>query len=64
MAKLSPIESEFATTEEAEAYDVWFRAKVQEALDSTRPKIPHDVVMAEMRALIESKKRDAADLGR
>jgi hypothetical protein len=64
MAKLSPIESEFATTEEAEAYDLWFRAKVQEALDEPGPGIPHDVVMAEMRALIESKKRDAADLGR
>ena len=64
MAKLSPIESEFATTEEAEAYDVWFRSKVQEALDEPGPGIPHDVVMAEMRALIESKKRDAADLGR
>lgn len=64
MAKLSPIESEFATTEEAEAYDVWFRAKVQEALDDPGPGIPHDVVMAQMRALIESKKRDAADLGR
>lgn len=63
MAKLSPIESEFATTEEAEAYDVWFRAKVQEALDEPGPGVPHDVVMAEMRALIESKKRDAADLG-
>lgn len=64
MAKLSPIESEFATTEEAEAYDLWFRAKVQEALDEPGPGIPHDVVMAEMRALIESKKRDAADLRR
>lgn len=64
MAKLSPIESEFATTEEAEAYDVWFRAKVQEALDDPSPDIPHEEVMAEMRALIESKKRDAVDLGR
>lgn len=64
MAKLSPIESEFATTEEAEAYDIWFRAKVQESLDDPGPFIPHDEVMAEMRALIESKKRDAAALGR
>lgn len=62
MAKLSPIESEFATTEEAEAYDVWFRAKVQAALDDPSPGIPHDQVMAEMRALIESKRRNAADL--
>jgi hypothetical protein len=30
MPELSPIES--GSTEEAEAYDVWFRAKVREAL--------------------------------
>jgi hypothetical protein len=53
MAKLSPIESEFATTEDAEAYDVWFRAKVEKAMTSTAPGIPHDQVMAEMRAVIE-----------
>lgn len=62
MAKLSPIESEFETTEEAEAYDAWFRAKVQEALDDPSPGIPHDQVMAEMRALIESKRRKATNL--
>ena len=64
MAKLSPIESEFETTEQAEEYDAWFRAKVQEALDNPGPFIPHDEVMAEMRSLIESKKRDPAALGR
>ena len=64
MAKLSPIESEFATTEEAEAYDVWFRAKVQEALDDPSPDVPHEEVMASMRAIIEQKKRDAAHLAR
>jgi hypothetical protein len=58
MAKLSPIESEFGSTEEAEAYDVWFRAKVQAAIDSDEPDIAHDQVMAEIRALIDSK-RDA-----
>ena len=62
MAKLSPIVSEFASTEEAEAYDVWFRAKVQRALDSKEPGIPHDEVMAEMRALIDSHRKNAADL--
>ena len=56
--QLSPIESEFATTEEAEAYDRWFRAKVQESLDDQRPNIPHDVVMAEMRQLLEDKRRE------
>lgn len=62
MSKLSPIESEFETTEDAEAYDAWFRAKVEAALDSTEPNVPHDEVMAEMRALIDSKVRDASRL--
>jgi len=53
MTELSPIESEFATTEEAEAYDAWFRAKVEKAMASTEPGIPHDVVMAEMQAIID-----------
>jgi DNA-damage-inducible protein J len=26
------------------AYDAWFRAKVQEALDDPRPAVPHDEV--------------------
>ena len=59
MTKLSPIESEFATTEEAEAYDVWFRAKVEKSLADTRPPIPHDQVMAEMRALIDRHRKKA-----
>lgn len=63
MAKLSPIESEFATTEEAEAYDVWFRAKVEKALASTKPRIPHDQVMAEMRAIIEEERQRVGQLG-
>ena len=60
-AELSPIVSEFETEEQAARYDRWFRAKVQASLDDPRPSIPHDQVMAEMRALIESKrnKRDA-----
>ncbi|WP_443025504.1 type II toxin-antitoxin system RelB family antitoxin [Sphingomonas sp. PB4P5] len=53
--KLSPIVSEFGSTEEAEAYDVWFRAKVQAAINCDEPDIPHDEAMAEMRALIDSK---------
>lgn len=56
MADLTPIESEFATSEEAAAYDAWFRAKVQRAMASTAPKIPHDQVMAEMWAIIERAK--------
>ena len=35
------------------AHDAWFRAKVQEAIDSKKPRIPHDQVMAEMWETIE-----------
>ncbi len=45
------------TEEQADSYDRWFRAKVQAALDDPNPGIPHDEVMAEMRALIESKRK-------
>ena len=54
---LSPVESEFATAEDAAAYDRWFGEQVHAALDDPRPSIPHDQVMAEMRALIASKRR-------
>jgi hypothetical protein len=57
MAKLDPIVSEFDTEEDAEAYDKWFRAQVEEALASTEPSIPHEQVMAEIRALLDSKRR-------
>lgn len=53
MTKLTPIESKFATTEEAETYDAWFRAKVEAALADPRPGIPHEQVMVELRAITE-----------
>jgi hypothetical protein len=56
MTKLTPIESEFATTQEAEAHDAWVRAKVEKAMASTEPGIPHDQVMAEMQAIIDKYK--------
>ncbi|AZF51490.1 hypothetical protein C4J85_0989 [Pseudomonas sp. R4-34-07] len=37
------------------AYDQWFRAKVQKALDDPCSGISHEEVMSEMNALIESK---------
>ena len=58
---MSPIESEFATEEEAESYDRWFRAKVQASLDDPNTRrIPHDEVMAKARARIEAKIRENA----
>ena len=53
MPALDPIESEFASTEEAEAYDVWFRAKVERSLANPGAGIPHDEVMARMKAIID-----------
>ena len=60
MAKLDPIVSEFDTEEDAAAHDAWVRAKVEKSLADTRPPIPHDEVMAEMRAIIEAKRNHVA----
>ncbi|WP_176596139.1 MULTISPECIES: stability determinant [Sphingobium] len=57
MTKLTPIESEFATTEEAEAYDAWFRAKVEARMAKKTPGIPHDEVMARMQRIIDRRKQ-------
>ncbi|SFM89619.1 DNA-damage-inducible protein J [Variovorax sp. OV329] len=42
---------------DTEAHDRWFHAKVREALEDTRPTVPHDKVMADARALIRKKRR-------
>ena len=60
MSKYTPLISEFGSAEQEAAYDAWFRKKVQEALDDPRPGIPHDEVMAEMRAIVD-KARARAD---
>lgn len=49
--------SDFATPEEAEAYDRWFRARIEASLADPRPGIPHDQVMAEMDAIIAEAER-------
>jgi DNA-damage-inducible protein J len=43
-------------TADPDAYDAWFRGKVQEALSDTRPTKPHDQVMNEARSLINRKR--------
>ncbi|HEX8214840.1 MAG TPA: stability determinant [Allosphingosinicella sp.] len=57
MNEHSPIVSEFATPEEAAAYEQWLREKVAASLADQRPNVPHDEVMAEMRAIIKAKGR-------
>jgi len=44
-------------TADPDAYDAWFRAKVQEALEDARPVTPQDQVMQEARDLIGKKRR-------
>lgn len=50
---LSPLVSEFETTEQEASYTAWLQAKVAASLADPRPAIPHDAVMAEMDALID-----------
>jgi DNA-damage-inducible protein J len=44
-------------TADPDAHDAWFRAKVREALDDTRPSVPHAQVMQEAQKLIDAKRR-------
>lgn len=44
-------------TADPDAYDSWFRAKVQEALADPTPAAKHDHVIGEARALIAGKRR-------
>ena len=55
MVKLTPIESEFETTEDAEAYErLGSRAKVAASLAEPAPAVPHETVMAEVDAIVEA----------
>lgn len=54
MSRLDPHVSEFETLEEAEAHDVWVRAKVQEALNDPGPLVPHDQVKAQAEAIVSA----------
>jgi DNA-damage-inducible protein J len=47
-------------TTDPEAHDVWFRAKVREAMMDTRPNVPHQQAMDEAQALIDRKRRARA----
>jgi hypothetical protein len=49
----APALPEFGSSEQAAAYDKWFREKVARSLADPRPSIPHGEVMAEMRTIID-----------
>ena len=57
---LDPRISEFETQEQADNYDRWFRAKVQEAIDSKKPRLPHDEAMARVDRLLEERRKQRA----
>ena len=53
MPSLSPIESEFTSTEEAEAYDAWFHAKVESVLANLSPDISHQEAVSRIDAVLD-----------
>ncbi len=53
----SPIVSEFETEEQAVSYDRWFRAKVLETMNSSKPRLPHDEAMAKVQATLEERRK-------
>ena len=57
MNEYFPIVSEFESEEQEQSYLRWLAAKVAASRADPRPPIPHDQVMAEMWALLESKSR-------
>ena len=59
-ARLDPLVSEFETDDQAASYDRWFRAKVDEAIHSTKPRIPHDEAMARVETLLVAKRSKRA----
>ena len=60
--KITSPDAEFASAEEAEAYDQWLRAKIAASLADSRPAIPHHIAMAQLRAVIDRQPdQDASD---
>jgi len=55
-ANLDPLFYDIDATEEDVSYDRWFRAKVQEALDSKKPALPHDEAMARVDAMLAARR--------
>jgi len=60
-AVLDPLISEFATEQDAENYDHWFRAKVREAIESPHLRIPHDAAMASVERMVAERRKARVD---
>jgi hypothetical protein len=57
---LYPRVSEFETQEQADSYDHWFHVKVQEAVGSDKPRIPHDEIVRRMHERLARLRQQAA----
>ena len=55
------IVSEFETEEQKANYNQWFKAKVEEALHSEKPRLPHDAAMANVQALLKERRKARAN---
>lgn len=49
---------------DARSYDAWFKAKVQEALDDPRPRVPHDEAMKRLRTNLDAAQNSDLELRR
>ena len=56
--RLSSIVSQFDTEEQGASHDQWFRAKVEEAMRSEKPRLPHDAAMAKVQAMLEERRKN------
>lgn len=54
MVKPNSSRSEYESAEVAQSYNQWLRAKIARAIADARPAIPHDQVMARVRATIDA----------
>ena len=60
-AVLSPIVSEFETEEQETSHNQWFHAKVEEALHSSEPRLPHDAAVAKVQAMLVERRKARAN---
>lgn len=57
----SPIVSQFDTEAQEASHDQWFRAKVEEAMHSEKPRLPHDAAMTKVQAILEERRKSRAN---
>ena len=59
--RLSPIVSQFDTEEQEASHDQWFRAKVEEAMRSEKPRPPQDAAMVKVQAMLDERRKARAN---